>query len=68
MIILFITGLMAGLSVASFILGKELYSYYKKNASMLIKMRRIELMNRQLKGKLHAEKSNQIKVTLFDKL
>jgi hypothetical protein len=66
MLILFIAGLLAGLSVASFILGKELYAYYKKNASMLIKMRRIELMNRQLKSKLHTEKSNQAKATLFD--
>lgn len=66
MLILFIAGLLAGLSVASFILGKELYAYYNKNASMLIKMRRIELMNRQLKSKLHTEKSNQTKATLFD--
>ena len=56
MLTLFITGLLAGLSFASFILGKELFAYYKKNASLLIKMKRIELMNRQLKSKIGADK------------
>lgn len=55
MLTLFITGLLAGLSFASFILGKELYAYYKKNASLQIKMKRIELMNRQLKSKINAK-------------
>jgi hypothetical protein len=54
MLTLFISGLLAGLSFASFILGKELYVFYKKNASLLIKMKRIELMNRQLKSKINA--------------
>ena len=58
MLILFIVGLLAGLSFASFILGKELYAYYQKNASLIIRMRRIELMNRQLKGKISSEKRN----------
>jgi hypothetical protein len=58
MLTLFIVGLLAGLSFASFILGKELYAYYQKNASLMIRMRRIELMNRQLKSKISSEKRN----------
>lgn len=56
MLTLFIVGLVAGVSFSSFFLGKELYSYYKKNASLLIKIQRIELMNRQLINKHEVEK------------
>jgi hypothetical protein len=59
MLILFVAGLLAGLSFASFILGKELYAYYKKNARLLIKMKRIELLNRQLKNKFISERMEE---------
>lgn len=54
MLILFALGLLTGLSISTFILGKELFYYYKKHASLLIKVNRIELLNRHLTNKIQS--------------
>lgn len=54
MLILFALGLLTGLSISTFILGKELFYYYKKHASLLTKVNRIELLNRQLTNKIQS--------------
>jgi len=51
MMIYFISGVIAGVSASSYLIGKELYSYYKKNTLQEKQLMRLRKLNHQLSTK-----------------
>jgi uncharacterized membrane protein YdjX (TVP38/TMEM64 family) len=51
----FFTGALAGVSVASFFIGKELYRYYIKNKVQKKQLDRMEKLNKQIKKSFEME-------------
>lgn len=45
----YLAGLLSGISVASFIIGKELYKSYQKNKIQKKQLERMERLNKQMK-------------------
>lgn len=48
MMIYFISGMIAGVSASSYLIGKELYAYYKKNTLQEKQLMRLRKLNHQL--------------------
>jgi hypothetical protein len=51
MMIYFISGVIAGVSASSYLIGKELYAYYKKNTLQEKQLMRLRKLNHQLSTK-----------------
>ena len=52
MIIYFVSGIVAGVSASSYLIGKELYAYYRKNTLQEKQLMRLRKLNHQLSTKL----------------
>jgi hypothetical protein len=50
MITYYLAGLLSGISVASFFIGKELYRYYIKNKIQKKKLDRLSRLNEKIKN------------------
>lgn len=48
MLIYFISGLITGLSASTYLIGKELHAYYKKNTLQEKQLMRLRKLNHQL--------------------
>lgn len=46
----YLAGLLSGISIASFFIGKELYRYYIKNKAQEKKIRRLLKLNEKIKN------------------
>lgn len=53
MITYYLAGLLSGISVASFFIGKELYRYYIKNKVQEKKLNRLLKLNEKIKNSFH---------------
>jgi hypothetical protein len=51
MMIYFISGVIAGVSASSYLIGKELFAYYKKNTLQEKQLMRLRKLNHQLSTK-----------------
>jgi uncharacterized membrane protein YciS (DUF1049 family) len=51
----YLTGLLSGLCIASFFIGKELYRYYIKNKVQEKKMRRLLKLNEKIQNSFSTE-------------
>lgn len=45
----YLAGLLSGVSIASFFIGKELYKYYIKDKAQKKQLERMEKLNKQIK-------------------
>ena len=45
----YLAGLLSGISIASFFIGKELYKFYIKNKVQKKQLERMEILNKQIK-------------------
>ena len=52
MIIYFVSGIVAGVSASSYLIGKELYAYYRKNTLQEKQLMRLRKLNHQLSTKI----------------
>jgi len=52
MIIYFISGIVAGVSASSYLIGKELYAYHRKNTLQEKQLMRLRKLNHQLSTKI----------------
>jgi hypothetical protein len=52
MFIYFVSGIIAGVSASSYLIGKELYAYYLKNTLQEKQLMRLRKLNHQLSGKI----------------
>jgi len=52
MLLYFISGFIAGVSASSYLIGKELYAYYRKNTLQEKQLMRLRKLNHQLSTKL----------------
>lgn len=51
----YLAGMLSGLSIASFFIGKQLYRYYLKNKVQEKKMRRLLKLNEKIKNSFSKE-------------
>jgi hypothetical protein len=51
MLIYFISGIITGVSASSYLIGKELYGYYRKNTLQEKQLMRLRKLNHQLSTK-----------------
>jgi hypothetical protein len=65
MMIYFISGVIAGVSASSYLIGKELYAYYKKNTLQEKQLMRLRKLNHQLSTK-NALSSNTANSHVFE--
>jgi hypothetical protein len=58
MLLYFISGIVAGVSASSYLIGKELYAFYRKNSLQEKQLVRMRKLNHQLSTKLTINKEN----------
>jgi hypothetical protein len=58
MLVYFISGIVAGVSASSYLIGKELYSSYRKNSLQEKQLVRMRKLNHQLSTKMTLNKEN----------
>jgi hypothetical protein len=65
MMIYFISGVIAGVSASSYLIGKELFAYYKKNTLQEKQLMRLRKLNHQLSTK-NALSNNTVNTYVFE--
>jgi hypothetical protein len=65
MMIYFISGVIAGVSASSYLIGKELFAYYKKNTLQEKQLMRLRKLNHQLSTK-NALSNNTANTYVFE--
>jgi hypothetical protein len=58
MIIYFISGIIAGVSVSAYFIGKELFSFHRKNTLQEKQLDRMRKLNHQLSSKISLRHSS----------
>lgn len=58
MIIYFISGIIAGITASAYFIGKELFSYHRKNTLQEKQLGRMRKLNHQLSSKISLTNTN----------
>lgn len=59
MVVYFISGIIAGVSASSYLIGKELYASYRRNTLQEKQLVRMRKLNHQLSSKISYNKENK---------